>query len=199
MSILIRSLVPGLVCLIWATTLVPAQRSAPLRESAVAACSPKGSRSALEATLEVLPGTYALTVVRTAGPRIRDTVTARLELWRPPNAKTNDRWQPLQGVTDLDAARMGATVDGDPQSRDPAHPGVSVTRVIVGRDGNYINTIELIVGSVATGRSGLSMDSLPPMLRVLQTDSAAFYGTWTGTNGRVESSGHFCALRTRGI
>ena len=78
-------------------------------------------------------------------------------------------------------------------------PTHSVLHYMAGSDGKYINIIHLIVGSVATGRGSLAMDSLPPMLRVLQTDSAAFYGSWMGSIGGIESSGHFCALRVRGI
>src|SRR5512133_4364956 len=102
MSIDLNSFVPGLMYVMWAASAIRGQPPA-------AVCSPKGSREALEATLELLPGTYTLTIVRTAGPRNRDTVIARLELWRPPNANTNARWQRLQGVTDLDPARIGAT------------------------------------------------------------------------------------------
>jgi len=199
MSIQQNFFLSGLMYLMSAALPIRGILPPPSRESTAAVCSPQGSREALEATLELLPGTYTLTVVRTAGPRRRDTVVARLELWRPPNSKTNPRWQPLQGVTELQPARIGATTDGDPQSRDPAHPGVSVTRSLAGSDGKYINIIHLIVGSVATGRGSLAMDSLPPMLRVLQTDSAAFYGSWMGSIGGIESSGHFCALRVRGI
>lgn len=94
---------------------------------------------------------------------------------------------PWYGSTAVDLESVGAVAPGDPESTDPAGPGV----LVIERPGSVM----LRVGSEANRRGMRRFDGAFTVLQVQQVTENGFAGTWRSGVGLEESGGHFCAVR----
>jgi len=141
-----------------------------------------------------LRGAYVLVAFDASGERATD---GRLE-WDPPSPDSSSSPEPggppaaaqplLVGFTDIDLTRVGASVPGDPASRDPAAPGVALYPAPGG--GPFVR-----VGSESNRRDRLRFDGAHTTLTITSIGSARFGGTWRSDVGVTKSTGSFCAKR----
>jgi hypothetical protein len=94
---------------------------------------------------------------------------------------------PWYGSTAIDLESVGAIAPGDPESTDPASPGV----LVIERPGRVL----LRMGSEANRRGMRRFDGAFTVMEVRQVTDSGFAGTWRSGVGLEESGGHFCAVR----
>ena len=117
-----------------------------------------------------------------------DSAHRRLEL--PDGSSSSTYTLPLYGTTAIDFAAVGAVAPGDPESSDPASPGV----LVIESPGRVL----LRVGSEANRREVRRFDGAFTVLRVQQVTDDGFAGTWESGVDMDRSGGHFCATRATG-
>jgi hypothetical protein len=159
-------------------------------------CAPVEAPAA-DVSSEGLDGEFNLRLVATAGLQRGTTAGGKLELMPQDTAYrhleladgSSDTLYtlPLYGTAAVDFASVGAVTPGDPESEDPASPGV----LVIERSGRVM----LRVGSLANARGVRRFDGGFTALQVQQVTEDGFAGTWQSGVGLEQSGGHFCADR----
>jgi hypothetical protein len=163
------------------------------------ACAPV---AATEASMDTgrLAGEFVVRLVASSGAKRGATTEGRLQLTPhdsahrrlelPDGSSSSTYTLPLYGTAVVDFAAVGAVAPGDPESTDPASPGV----LVIERPGQVM----LRVGSEANRRGVVRFDGAFTVLRVQQITTEGFAGTWESSVGLDQSGGHFCANRATG-
>jgi hypothetical protein len=161
------------------------------------ACAPVEAAAASVSAAQ-LGGEFTVRLVATSGAKRGATTEGRLELMPqdsayrrldlPDGSRDTTFTLPLYGTAAIDFASVGAVAPGDPESSDPASPGVLVIES-AGR-------VMLRIGSEANRRGVRRFDGAFTALQVQQVSDQGFAGTWRSGVAAEESGGHFCATRT---
>ncbi len=178
-------------------------RAAPPRGPEAVGCEPASGTLEAGARWGDAPGTYAITMVATAGPRSGRRargelrlVTQRVELQVVATARgTGAVRQPAIGSLELPLADVGAESVGDPRSADPLSPGVGL--YVQWNTDSTVAAAVLRVGADANRRDEIRFDGGYTALHVRRFTATGFWGDWLsgGRPDATESRGHFCAVR----
>ena len=184
-----------------------------LAQYAQGACTPTSDSLRTADSARVAPGTYAVVLVATVGPRAGAGVEGSLTLRptrttdRSPHtgqgpARTENRAHvPLWGTFAGDLGRVGAPLPdiGDryspqPDSDDPIFPGVLVL-IQNWQNPALLRQNMLWVATGSNDRADVdyaTVDGPGIVMNVRRLDGTAFSGTW-GPAGRSRVGGYFCA------